>query len=62
MKRCINDKETVLLVRNDSEKWDVKELLEHIKVCEKCKKRVEDYRKVLDAYEDYIKYDNWGGS
>lgn len=59
---CFNDKEITLLARNDTEKGDIKELLEHIEVCEECRKKVEHYRKVIDAYEDYIKYDNWGGS
>ena len=52
----------VLLTGYDPERGDIKELLEHLKVCEECRKKVEDYQKIIDEYEDYIKFNSWGGS
>ena len=54
MNHCLTDKEIAYLVRDNLDKERVKKLLQHLKFCEKCRKKVEHYKNEMNKYEDHI--------
>jgi len=62
MKRCLDDKDIVLLAGNQLDKKEIKKLSRHIKSCETCHRKVKEFRQALEELEDSIKYSDRGGS